>query len=154
MRWHSNLREGLVKTGKDKPHYDPKWGRFSPERRLNVDQVPLPFCIDRKTTYEASVPRAERREHLVWVSQPGSGLEKRQASLQLCFGPKTIVRPALIFRGTGKRITPDEIMAYHKEVDVYWQTNAWADTAFCTDWANNTLKERSRFQNRGVCAIL
>lgn len=102
MRWHSNLREGLIKTGKDQVLYHPKWGRFAPKRRLNAEQVPLPFCIDRKTTYKAPVPQPERRDHRVWVNQPGSGLEKRQCTLQLCFGPETVVRAALIFRGTGK----------------------------------------------------
>ena len=70
---------------------------------------------------------AQKEENIGFGS--GSGLEKRQATLQLRFGPKTIVRPALIFRGTGKILTPGQIMAYHEEVDVYWHTNAWADTA-------------------------
>eukprot|EP00794_Sanderia_malayensis_P002733 gene2733-3158_t len=30
--------------------------------------------------------------------------------------------------------------AYHKDVNVYWQANAWADTAFCVDWVKKTLK--------------
>ncbi len=71
------LREGLIKTGSQKPNYDSKWGRFPPEKRFNVDQVPLPFAIDRNTTYEVEIPKEEKRYHKVWVSNPGSGLEKR-----------------------------------------------------------------------------
>ena len=39
----------------------------------------------------------------IWVSQPGSGLDKRQATLQLCMraeGRQT-VKPAIVFRGKG-----------------------------------------------------
>ena len=44
----------------------------------NVDQVPLPFVIDQDKTYEM------KGSEQVWVSQPSSGLDKRQATLQLC----------------------------------------------------------------------
>ena len=33
-----NYREGVIKSGHMKPHYDEKWGRFRPSRRFNVDQ--------------------------------------------------------------------------------------------------------------------
>ena len=81
----------------------------------------------------------ERQDHRVWVAQPGSGLDKRQATLQMCFGPKGLSKPALIFRGTGKRISKDEIVAYDDDVDVYWQPNAWADTIFSVQRIKNTL---------------
>ena len=81
----------------------------------------------------------ERQDHRVWVAQPGSGLDKRQATLQMCFSPKGMSKPALIFRGTGKRISKDEIVAYDDDVDVYWQPNAWADTIFSVQRIKNTL---------------
>eukprot|EP00795_Rhopilema_esculentum_P014944 gene14944-biopygen848 len=139
--WHTTLREGLIKTGNAKPSYDSKWGRFRPSKRFNVDQVPMPFAVDCKTTYEKHFPRGEQRNHRTWVSTPGPGLDKRQCTLQICFaaeGPP--VKIAIIFRGTGKRISQDEIQAYHKDVDVYWQTNAWADINFSIDWVKRTLK--------------
>ena len=37
MKWHCTLREGLIKTGSDRPNFDPKWGRFPPLTRFNVD---------------------------------------------------------------------------------------------------------------------
>jgi hypothetical protein len=141
MKWHSNLREGLIKSGSNKSSYDRKWGRFVPSKRLNVDQVPLPFAINVTRTYEVPVPKEQRRHHRVWVNQPGSGLEKRQCTLQLAFGPETIIRPTVIFRGLGKRISKDETMAYDKDVHVMFQTNAWADTKISKDWVKQSLSK-------------
>lgn len=102
MKWHGNLREKLVKSGSKEETYDKKWGRFKPSKRFNVDQIPLPFAIQSKSTYEVPVSSGKtRRDHRVWVAQPESGLEKRQSTLQLCFSPEKVVKPALIFRGKG-----------------------------------------------------
>ena len=127
-KWHGTTRERLIRSGKD-GSYDQKWGRFLPKQRFNVDQCPLPFVITTKRTYEL-VQKGDRF-YKVWISQPGSGLEKRQCTLQVCFHP-TGKQPklAIIFRGKGKRITKEEKEAWHKEVDVYFQENAWADTDF------------------------
>ena len=140
MKWHCKLREGLIKTGSDRPNFDPKWGRFPPHTRFNVDQVPLLFAIDHKTTYEVDIPREEKRQHKVWVSNPGSGLEKHQCTLQVGFSPgDDSLRISVIFRGKGKRISADEKAAYHKDVDIYWQGNAWADTDVSVEWVRRTL---------------
>ena len=37
-KWHLNYREGFIKSGRNKAHYDAKWGRFAPSRRFNMDQ--------------------------------------------------------------------------------------------------------------------
>lgn len=65
MKWNSNLREGLIKSGSNKSTYHQKWGRFVPAKRLNVDQVPLPFAINVTQTYEVPVPKEEKRHHRV-----------------------------------------------------------------------------------------
>ena len=98
----------------------------------------MPFAMDTKSTYEdSSVGRHDK----VRVAQPGSGLEKRQCTLQLCFSPEdNNIKPDIIFRGGGKRLKPQERLAWDKGVDVYFQSNAWADTKFCCDWVNKTLK--------------
>ena len=75
MKWHCEIR-GLIKTGPNLPYYDPKWGRYTPDRRFNVDQTPLPFAIDRKTTYQESGSKGQSQIEKVWVSQPSGGLEK------------------------------------------------------------------------------
>ena len=96
-----NFREGVIKSGRDTEFYDNKWGRFPPPTRYNVDQVPLPFAMDVKTTYEMGTVGHKDK---VWVRQPGSGLEKRQCTLQLCFSPQdSHVKPEIIFRGTGEK---------------------------------------------------
>ena len=137
LEWLQRFREGLIKSHKSGQNYDPKWGRFPPWLRFNVDQVPLPFVLDKKTTYELPIGRNEK----CWIATPGSGLDKRQASLQLCFSPENNkVRVYVIFRGTGKRIKAVEKKAYHESVDVYWQENGWADTEVSVQWVKNTLK--------------
>ena len=68
-QWHSSLKEKLIKADQSKPSYDRKWGRFQPNAWFNVDQVPLPFVTDRKTTYEVDVRKAGKKDHEVMVSQ-------------------------------------------------------------------------------------
>ena len=144
MTWHTTLREGLKKTGSHLPYYDTKWGRFTPERRFNVDQVPVPFAIDSKTTYEVNLSKSEKRDHRVWVANPGLGLDRRQCTLQVCISPESKADIAIIVRGSGKRNSADEIKAYHPDVDVYWQEKAWADTKFSVEWVRQTLKEGTK----------
>ena len=103
--------------------------------------------MEQKKTYDVHVPKTERREHGTWVSQPGSGLDKRQCTLQICISPEGKVRLAVIFRGKGKRISPDEKESYHKDVDIYWQPNAWADTEFSIEWVRKTLKPAVKTDN-------
>ena len=138
-QWHFGFREDVIRS--QGPNMDPKFGRFKLNRRFNVDQVPLPFVIDQKTTYEsADVGRYDK----VWLSIPGSGLDKRQCTLQVCFSPEdNTCRIAIIFRGTrdGYFISDKEKDLYHPDVDVYWQKSAWADTEFSVKWIENTLKK-------------
>ena len=85
--------------------------------------------------YEEEIPKELQKYHKVWVANPGAGLEKQQCSVQLAFSPEDDnLRIAVIFRGTGKRISEDEINSYHESVNVCWQHNAWADTTVCVNW--------------------
>lgn len=79
-QWHLQFRENVIKSCWSNPQYDEKWGRFKPARRFNVDQVPLPFVLDRTTTYESE---NVGKDDKVWVSTPGAGLDKRQCTLQV-----------------------------------------------------------------------
>ena len=56
------------------------------------------------------------------MSQPPSGLDKRQATLELCIGAdwEQNMKPALIFRGK-RRVATEEKEKYDKRVDVYFQ---------------------------------
>ena len=100
-----------------------------------------PFAVNVKKTYEMTEPgNLENRYCKVWISEPGSGLDKRQCTLQVCFRPTgKQLGLAAIFRGTGKRNTEAKKAAWDLNVDVYIQENAGADTAFSVDWVNRTL---------------
>ena len=56
----------------------------------------------------------------------------------------------IFFSGQGKRITEDERQAWHDNVDVYFQENAWADTVFSVDWVNKTFKDVAEKESRFV----
>ena len=99
----------------ERPVVDNTHGRWSPKNRLNVDQVPLPFVVDQDKTYEIA------GSNQVWISQPGSGLDKRQATLQLCIraeGQQT-VKLAIIFRGKGN-ISTEERDNYDNDANDEW----------------------------------
>ena len=46
MKWHSTIREWLVRMGAGSEAYDAKWGRLLPSQRFDVDQSPIPFVVD------------------------------------------------------------------------------------------------------------
>ena len=101
----------------------------------------MPFAIDVKTTYKVDVSREKKRDHRVWVANPGPGLEKRQCTLPICISPESKVRIAIIFRRSGKRISNDEKKAYHpKWMFTGKKMLGWTDTKFSVNWVNNTLK--------------
>ena len=98
-----------------------------------MDQTPLPFVLDDDRTYD--ITGAEE----VWCSSGASGLDKRQCTVQLTvFGDGVSrVRPTLIFRGEGKRITPDERRSWDKRENVYFQKNAWCDEVIMKKWTSD-----------------
>jgi hypothetical protein len=148
-KWHSTTREKLIRVGFD-DGYDPKWGRFKPHQRFNVDQSPLPFVLYRNKTYECFDEGENQHNKKVWIAQPSSGLEKRQCSLQICFRPEgENPRLAIIFRGKG-RVTTEEKRAWSKDVDVYFQEKAWADTKFSLEWIRGTLEPVVKNEDRFV----
>ena len=129
MGWHLNARERLVKTGNNST-YDAK-----------VDQNPMPFAIDSKRAYRMYEPGENQNKTKVWISQPGSGLDKRQCTFQICFRPDgQLSKTGIISRGKGKRISQDVKDAWHPDANVFFQANAWADTYVCTEWIERTLK--------------
>ena len=56
MKWHSTVREQLVRMCAGSEAYDAKWGSFLPFQRFNVDQSPIPFVVDSKKAYEIFRP--------------------------------------------------------------------------------------------------
>ena len=139
QKWHSTYREKCIRTCYHSS-YDTKWSNYKPHERLNVDQSPLPFVVNSKKTYEY-IPPGEGATHNTWISQSGSGLDKRQCGLQVMFRSEGVQpRLVIIFRGTGARITDDEKLAWHSDIDVFFQPNGWIDTKVCLLWTEKTLK--------------
>jgi len=115
-------------------------GTIQAKREAKCGPNPTAFAVGTKLTYEHIEQDEQQHGHEVWISQPGSGLDKRQCTLQVCLRPDgEQPRLGIIFRGTGKRISEDEKAAYHPDVDVYYQENAWADTKMCVEWVEKTL---------------
>ena len=79
-----------------------------------MDQTPLPFSFCDGETY------TDTGEQSVWVRGSGSGLDKRQCTVQLTLfaDGEQRVKPLLIFRGKGKRISFTEQMKYDRRVVV------------------------------------
>ena len=124
------------------PRY-PKYGRFQLNERFNSDQVPLPVVNGQSETW------ASKGSKRVSIAQPFSGLEKRQCTIQPTIGPGgKLMQCAIIFRGTGKRISKVEKKAYDPRVDVFFQKNAWADSDFCMVWAERCFR-KSLIQGAG-----
>ena len=135
QRFHRELRKAVQTTRRRNIiPVNRKYGRWLPNHRYNVDQVPLPFVIGQEKTYDISGSKQ------VWVSQPSSGLDKRQATLQLCIraSGEQKVKPAIVFRGKGN-VTREEKARYDKGVDVYFQKSAWMDADVNMQWVKGTL---------------
>jgi hypothetical protein len=102
---------------------------------LHVDQVPLPFASACRTTLN---PKNAASCRIAGVNT--SGLEKRQATLQLWICADEHgqhVKPTIIFRGgrtaKAKLPWPEEKALYDSlpQLRVAFQSNAWADEIFC-----------------------
>ena len=76
-------------------------GKFQLHQVANVDQTPLPFCFTDGATY------ADTGDKTVWVRGGASGLDKRQCTVQITLfaDGQPRIKPPVIFKGTGKRIT-------------------------------------------------
>jgi hypothetical protein len=141
-RWINRLRLYRLNHPTTDPATDTKFGKFGLNNTFNVDQVPLPFASADPRTLEFIGTKR------VWVKQPGSGLDKRQCTLQLLIRPLgKQPKPVLIFRGAvvpkracDRRKRELEVARYDPDVTVIWQLKAWADTTTCIKWANTCMK--------------
>jgi hypothetical protein len=144
-RW---LRQLMAMLKEDRPdtraQFDTIFGRFLPDLRANIDQMPMSFCFELDSTYEYEGAKT------VQIKEPGDGsFSKRQATLMLFItaGAGDQPRAAIIFRGKGMRISDVEKENWDKRIDVYFQQNAWADTPFLVAWARKTLKQFTQTLN-------
>ena len=129
QQWHARLRR-RIKRGTD---VHPKWGRWLPESRFNVDQVPLTLADGSRQTYDEVGARR------VWISGSKHGDDKREATLQLCVRLSNSAqqpKPTTIFRGKGLRLKKAEKGSWDSRVHVLFQPKAWADN-ICLHWAES-----------------
>eukprot|EP00117_Sycon_ciliatum_P034900 scpid75057/ scgid26549/ Pogo transposable element with KRAB domain len=109
-------------------------GEFEKKNIANMDQTPLPFDLNVGKTY------AEKGSKTVWCrSVGGSVMDKREATVQLTIyaDGEPRVKPLIIFRGTGQRITQQEKQQYDHRVTVHFQENAWCDESVFLFWARH-----------------
>ena len=100
------------------------------------------FAFNTKRTYHLLEESTNQHKEKTWISQPGSGLEKWQCTLQNCFHPtRPHLKLSIIFRGTGKLFSDDEVQMWYPDVDVYFKEKAGIDPKISCDWAEETLKQ-------------
>jgi hypothetical protein len=115
------------------PQRCPKYGRFPAFLMFHMDQIPIAFDVGSKRTNNGMGSVCFIRRVL------GSGLDKRQATLQLCIRAdgEQVVRLAIIFRGQGNVLDEEEMKLYQSLrhlITVYFQHNAWADVFVMLEW--------------------
>lgn len=105
-------------------------GRFRLSNIANMDQIPLEFEFLSGATYEVKGSKT------VWVRSQGSGLGKRQATIQAAIFGDGIsrIKPLIIFRGKGTKLIKTERDMWDKRVAVDFQENAWVDEAVMLRW--------------------
>ena len=115
----------FFRDGEEESEMDPLWGRFPPERRYNMDQVPLPFVNGQDETFTME------EGNDVNLKCPKESLRKRQFTMHLVFsagsGNDSHGWCDLVCRGTGRRISTGEKVLWDKNVQVFWQKKAWVD---------------------------
>ena len=109
-----------------------------------MDQTPLPFVLDDGKTYDKKGVKE------VWVQSGQAGLDKRQATVQLAVFSDWVarVRPTVIFRGKGFRISAKEKQSYRRRVKVMYQEKAWCDQEIMKEWISTELANPLKIQLR------
>ena len=95
-----------------------------------MDQMCLPFLLDDGKTYDKKGVRE------VWAHSGESDLDKTQATVQLIVFTDRVdrVRPTVILRGKGLRISVKEKQSYDRRVKVMCQEKACCDQEIMKEW--------------------
>ena len=94
-----------------------------------MDQPPFPFARNTSTRYEQIEKRKKENRNQKVCAQPKQGDSKRFCTLNICFRSSGEQPRLAIKKGP-----------WDKDVDVFFQLNAWADTEFVVNWAEKTMK--------------
>lgn len=144
QRWHARFRRRLQRGTFEGAHMHEKWGRWLPENRISIDQVPCNLRDGDGRTY------ADVGSKRVWLVGTKQDDGKRFCTLQIAArcsnGTSDLSRRgqpklSIVFRGTGKRIAPEERSLWHADVHVRFQPKAWADDALCEEYALMEMEE-------------
>ena len=131
---------------------DPLWGRFPPELRYNMDQVPLPFVVSQDDTFTMD------EDHDINIKCPQESLRKRQFTMHQVFnagvGDKAHGWCDMVCRGTGKRISKAEKNLYDNDISVFWQPKAWVDKVVMRQLAERFVKEKNNKHGEDVWVLL
>ena len=108
----------------------------------NMDQTPLQFCFNAKGAIYAVTG-----EKSVWTRTSGSGHDKRPCTVQLILfaDGEPRLKPLLILKGQGKRISGKETKQYDSRVVVKFQENAWCDEEIMIFWLRNMWNKANVF---------
>ena len=108
-------------------------GKFSLSTIANVDQTPLPFTFNKGQGYD------QKGAKTVWHRGAQSSLNKRQCTVQLTIfaDGEPRIKPLLIFRGKGLRISQAERKEHDGRVVVKFKENAWCDESIMQYWVSN-----------------
>ena len=102
------------------------WGRFTPAKQYNMDQVPLPFVFVQYHTF------TEDNDKDVKIKCPGEQYRKRQYTMHAVINSGSGADKQgwvyLVCKVKGMQIRQAEKDLWDKYVDVFWQMNAWVDT--------------------------
>ena len=129
---------------------DEIYGRFPPNKRYNMDQVPLPFVVSQEFTFTI------QEDVNIHITCPSESLRKRQWTMYCIVnageGDSRHAWVDLVSKGTGKRIRKEETNQYHKSVEMFWQKNAWVDGSLMIELAHKFVREKiKRHGDEWIC---
>ena len=136
----SRLRFDIL-VPRDGEDIDSIYGRFPPERRYNIDQVPLPFVVSQEFTFTLN------EDTNIHITCPNETLRKRQWTMHLTVnageGENKDAWVDLVTKGTGTRVKAEEVSRYHPSVGMFWQKNAWVDGRVMVELAKKFVRKKA-----------
>ena len=132
QQFHRDWIYGIQRSG---PQRSEKYGQYPPDCIYSVDQVPMPFGNPAKRSLNEK--GAKRGNRFTAASED----DKRFCTLNVTLCAKSDeqdVKIEVIFQNDseGARISDEELSYYEQfpDVQVRWQSSAWADEGVCIDY--------------------
>ena len=151
QQFHRFVRRSAENTQVLFPNQTGLIGPWEQRDIANMDQTPLEFCFNTKgSTYSSTGGKT------VWCRTTGSGHDKRQCTVQLTIfaDGEPRIKPFIIFKGTGKRISAKETNQYDNRVVVKFQENAWCDEEMMIYWLRQMWNSFTLFSTQKRSRLL